>query len=70
MYSLETDGYHVREVFVQGNPGELYLSEDPAKNNSLIWCDEEKQVVFCLSGLFSREELLQIGESVTAGAKK
>ena len=70
VYSLAVEGYRVEKVSVHNHSGELYLSDDPARSNSLIWLDKESQVIFCLSGFFDKEELIQIGESVTAEIKK
>ncbi len=70
VYGMGTEGYQIERVSVQDDPAELYLSDDPAKTNSLIWCDEESQVIFYLSGFIDKEELLKIGASVTAETKK
>ena len=70
VYGLAVEGYRVENVSVHNHSGELYLSDDPARSNSLIWLDKESQVIFYLSGFFDKEELIQIGESVTAEIKK
>ncbi len=70
VYSLGVEGYQIEKVSIQNNPGEFYLSDDPAQSNSLIWFDEESYVIFYLSGFFDKEELIRIGESVTTEIKK
>lgn len=57
--------YEVREVFVCGCRGELYISSDKTKeSHTLMWVDEEAGVYFVIASFLEPEEMLHIAESV------
>lgn len=55
-----------QEVAVNGLPGTCYWSEDPDSSPSVVWIDEEENLLFLLSGRVSREELLRLAEGVVS----
>lgn len=54
----------VESVWVNGMPGEFYLSKDQAESNSLVWADEEHGVLFSISGFIDKEGMVRIANSV------
>ncbi len=54
----------VESVWVAGMPGEFYLSKDQAESNSLVWADEERGVLFSISGFFDKEGMVRMANSV------
>ena len=64
VFYVEKDGYTVKPITVAGHSGELYVDHISDPNNGLLWIDEEKQIMFVLSGPFTGEELIAIAESV------
>lgn len=54
----------VEPVQINGMPGEFYLPQDPAESNSLVWFDEEENVLFSISGFMDKETMIQMAESV------
>lgn len=63
-FYVEEEGSIIEHVTVSGNPADLYLSQDSMKTNSIIWCDEEHNVIFYLSAVMEKDDLLAIAESV------
>ena len=63
-FYVEKEGYTVKPITVAGHPGEMYLDHISDPNNGILWVDEEKQIMFVLSGQFTEEELLALAESV------
>jgi len=54
------------QVFVGNNPADLYLDNIEGENNSLVWTDGQRGVIFAISAPLSEEELIKMGESVRA----
>ena len=54
----------VKPITVAGHPGEIYLDQGPDEHNGIIWLDEEKQIMFTITGQLTEEELLALAESV------
>lgn len=61
---LKKEGYIVKAVIVAGYPGELYIHPTQEESNGLLWVNEEKHVMFYISGFLTEEELLALAESV------
>ena len=57
---VEAEGYTIQPVEVAGVTGELYLADDPAKDNCIVWLKEE--MFFYISGYFTPEELVYYAE--------
>ncbi len=60
-----TKGTTVSDCKVHGMPGQLYLSDDPTKDNGIIWHDERAKLAFTIAGYVSEQELLHMAESVS-----
>lgn len=63
-FFLKHEGYVVVDAIVDGGKAELYLSENEGLNNSIIWSNEETDVIFYVSGYFDGNQLINIAESV------
>ena len=63
-FFVEKDGYTVKSITVAGHSGELFADHVSDPNNGILWIDEEKQIMFVISGPFTEEELIAIAESV------
>lgn len=63
-YLIKEDGYAVEEVIVFNSPADFFLSEDRTQSNCIIWCNEENNVIFYISGFFERDEMIELAESV------
>lgn len=61
---IEGVGYSKERVEIKNCSGEVYISDDPGKTNSLIWNDETNKVLFCISGNFEKETLIKIAETI------
>lgn len=61
VYPGESD---VESVWVNGMPGEFYLSKDQAESNSLVWADEEHGVLFSISGFVDKETMVWMANGV------
>ena len=64
VYFIEKEGYTVKPITVAGNPGEMYLDHISDPNKGIVWIDEEKQIMFSITGQLTEEELLALAESV------
>ena len=63
-FYVEKEGYTVKPITVAGHPGEMYLDHISDPNNGILWVDEEKQIMFVISGQLTGDELIAIAESV------
>lgn len=57
--------YHYSQITVNGCPADLYIVPDQSVSSDLLWFDEDAGVAFQVSGFLSKDELLQIAESIT-----
>ena len=65
VFQIERDGTETyQKVLVNGMPAELYLDQDEGASHVLLWMDETKNSIFCISGPFDKEELLKMAESI------
>lgn len=65
---IVSESCQVRQVFVGEYPADLYLDNIEGENNSLVWTDGQRGVIFAISAPLSGEELIKMGESVAAVA--
>lgn len=63
-FYVEEEGSIIEQVTVFGNPADLYIAQNNTQNNSLVWCDEEHSVIFYLSAVMEKDDLLALAESV------
>lgn len=61
---IDTQGSVKEQGFVGRNEADIYLFEDGTKGNVIVWVDAEEKVMFSISGYFSKEELIEMAESV------
>lgn len=64
MFYVETEGYVVEEIIVNGNVADLYISKDGSMVNGIIWLDRKAEYIFYISGQFNSEEMKFLAESV------
>ena len=60
----DTDQAVVKQVEINGIPGEFYLSTDPTLSNSLIWLDETSGMCFSIGGFLDESDILHMAESI------
>lgn len=60
MYGL----YESKQVDINGQYGEFYLSSNPTDSNTLVWFDEENDVVFIITSYLNQRDILHIANSV------
>ena len=70
VFYLSEDAYIVESVSISGCVADLYLSDNPNRNNGIIWCDEEKEIIFYIAGSFPKEEIIQFAENVSEKTNK
>ena len=56
--------YEVKEVDINSNYGELYLSNNPSDSNTLIWFDADNDVVFTITSYLDQVDILPIAKPV------
>lgn len=63
-------GDTVLDVTVQGMPGRIILSASDEPDGSITWTDEKQNLMFSISGPFTKDELLRLAESVKLAEKQ
>ena len=58
------EGYQHEDTYVNGYPGDWYLSASSTDSNELIWFDEENNTMFRLSAYLCESVMLHIAESI------
>ena len=53
-----------KQVDINGQYGEFYLSSNPADTNTLVWFDEENNIVFIITSYLDQVDVLHIANSV------
>lgn len=53
-----------KEVAVNGTVADFYFDDTGKNSSALVWNDPETDVLLCLNGYFSEDELIQLAESV------
>lgn len=61
MFDVE---YITYSVEINGNPGELYISQEPDENHKLVWFDEVNKIGFLMTCLLEPDVILHIAESI------
>ena len=56
--------YEMEIVSIQGNYGELYISEEETRGHCLIFLDEENDVVFTISAFLDPQDILHIADGI------
>lgn len=56
--------FEIRNVSINGCPGELYISLEPTESHALVWIDEANGVVFTVTSFLDTDNILHIAESV------
>ncbi|WP_298025059.1 DUF4367 domain-containing protein [uncultured Dysosmobacter sp.] len=64
LYVIDTNKAVLKHVEINGLPGELYLSTDPALRNALVWLDEDNGMSLSISGFLSEADILHMAKSV------
>lgn len=59
--------YTVSQVKINGNSGELYISQNQDECHLLVWFDENNNVAFLITSFFKPEVILHIAEGVVLG---
>ena len=52
-------------VKVKENRAELYISENAGESNAIVW-QNKKGILFCIQGILTKEQLVELAESVNA----
>lgn len=63
-YVTDTDATMI-ETEVQGNPADLYISNDPNASNTIIWMDKKTGALIEVTAFLPQEELMALAESVS-----
>lgn len=61
---LNADEMERKEVVVNGMTADFYFDDTGRNSSALVWNDSETDVLLCLSGYFTEDELIQLAESV------
>lgn len=61
---IHTENMEVSQVKINSNQGDFYQSLDFKESNGLTWIDETKNIQYVLNGFFSKDELIEMAESV------
>lgn len=56
--------FSVKQVTINGCPGDLYVSIDPSESHALVWIDEANGVVFTITSFLDPDVILHIAENV------
>ena len=56
--------FTVKQVNINGCPGDLYVSIDPSESHALVWVDEANGVVFTITSFLDPDVMLHMAESV------
>ena len=59
------DDITIKEVSIGDCSGKLYLSQNPAQSNMLIWTDEKNGLLFSIDAFAEESVLLHMAESVS-----
>ena len=56
--------FSVKQVNINGCPGDLYISKNPSESHALVWIDEANGVVFTITSFLDPDVILHIAENV------
>lgn len=61
-----TGNMTVTDVVVNGQPGQLYISQEESESSAVVWMNERDNMCFCVDGFLNGDELLRVAESTVA----
>lgn len=64
-HGVDTGGMEVYDITVNGCPGQMFLSLDPAYSNGIVWTDEKANIQFSINAYAEDTVLLHMAESVS-----
>lgn len=56
--------YTIEEVYIDGCYGEFYMSHDASESHALVWLDENTNTVNTIISFLSKDEILDIANSI------
>lgn len=59
-----TEDMDVTDIVVNGQPGQLYISQDESESSAVVWMNERDNMCFMIDAFLDGDELLHIAESV------
>ncbi len=59
-----TENMAVTDIVVNGQPGQLYISQDESESSAVVWMNERDNMCFMIDAFLDGDELLHIAESV------
>lgn len=59
-----TEDMAVTDIVVNGQPGQLYISQDESESSAVVWMNERDNMCFMIDAFLDGDELLHIAESV------
>lgn len=62
--TFPNEEFTVKQVNINGCPGDLYVSMDPSESHALVWIDEANGVVFTITSFLDPDVILHIAENV------
>lgn len=62
---LNEAGSTIKQVEINGNTADLYLSHDPAASNTIIWTDQATHALIEVTAFLEEDALISLAESVT-----
>lgn len=62
---LNEAGSTIKQVEINGNTADLYLSQDPAASNTIIWTDQTTHALIEVTAFLEEDALISLAESVT-----
>lgn len=68
MYLIPNEDSTGKRVFVNGDPGDLFLAEPGGLQSELVWWDPELEALCIISASVSEEDILKMAESIEAAA--
>lgn len=63
-FNIFKEGYMLKQVSVSGNSADLYISKDPTNSNCIIWCNQNRNVIFYINAMLGERALLELADSV------
>ena len=58
------DDMTVTDIVVNGQPGQMYISQKESESSAIVWMNEQENMCFCVDGFLSSDELLRVAESI------
>lgn len=62
--TFPNEEFTVKQVNINGCPGDLYVSLDPSESHALVWIDETNGVAFTITSFLDPDVILHIAETV------